>query len=205
MKTQTYLDEQAKKFLLLDANQSQLDQDTRNRLAMNELRLEDTVFFAAVRITGMGGTAELVTASSTIKRGTINFDKSELPKLQNLIVKGIKVGYGFSGGATPVTDPALVKYSNRAADALQAVYRASFVIRQDDKVVFERPIADLLSEEVGRGLASDNNTYWLENFRLLTGNRRIAFTLEFPEGQSANAAGEHFFEFRLIGTKTRVK
>lgn len=201
----TYADKAANEFLRLNTISSQLDSDTQNRLQKGELRLEDGVFYVAAHVSGQGGRQDLVTESVNLKKGTVNFDKSALPKLENMILKTIRFGYA---NVNDETDPAKVKYSSKIpANMDQAISRASLIIRQEDKILFERPIADIMSDESERG---SNRGYNLENFRLIKGDRKLEIVLDYPEGQSVQAAGaagtpRHHVEVRLIGSKTKVK
>lgn len=200
-----YADVAANEFLGLPVIFEQLDTETQERLRKREIKLEDAVFYAAVHVSGQGGSVPLTTESTNLKKGTINYDKSALPKMQNLILKTIRFGYAK---LNDITDPALVKFSSKKpVDMDQAVERANLVIRQNDKIVFERPVADLMSEESERGA---DRGYNLENWRLIVGDRKFEITMEYPEGQSVQAAGiagtpRHHVEVRLIGTKTKTK
>lgn len=197
-----YYDFDAHEFLSLPSVARELDQDTLTKLSSNEIRLEDAVFFATADVSGQGGTTELITNSTALKKGTVNFDKSALPKLQNLVLKAVQFGYA---AVEDGNDVAKAQFSSTIPAGMDpAVLKATLVIRQDDKVVFERPVRDIMSES-----SEDAKAYELSNWRLIKGDRLLEVKLEYPEGLSvaASGAGEdtHYVEVRLIGTKTRVK
>ncbi len=205
MKNVMYADLAANEWFKTDAIKTQLDLETKTKLDKQQLRMEDAVFYAAVHVSGQGGTAELITESTNLKKGVVNFDKAMLPVSQSLGLKTIVFSYAKIDSEE---DPGKVKFSHvKSADMDQAVLRANLLIRQEDKIVFERPVADLMADESERG--SDRG-YDLENWRLLKGGSKLTIQLEYPEGQSVQAAGaagtpRHHVEIRLIGTKIRTK
>lgn len=197
-----YYDFDAHEFLSLPSVARELDQDTLSKLSAGEIRLEDSVFYASADVSGQGGTTELITNSTAKKKGTVNFDKSALPKLENLVLKSIQFGYA---AVNEGDDVAKAQFSSVIPNAMDpAVLKATLVIRQEDKIVFERPVRDLMAES-----DNDPKTYALTNWRLIKGDRLLEVKLEYPEGLSVAASGStkdtHYVEVRLIGTKTRVK
>lgn len=197
-----YYDFDAHEFLSMPSVANELDQDTLTKLGNREVRLEDAVFFATADVSGQGGTTELITNSTAKKKGTVNFDKSTLPKLENLVLKSIQFGYAAVDEGDDVAKA--VFSSVIPADMDPAVLKATLVIRQEDKIVFERPVRDLMAES-----EEDPKIYNLTNWRLIKGDRLLEIKLEYPEGLSVAASGStldtHYVEVRLIGTKTRVK
>lgn len=202
-KNKTYYDFAAHEFLSLPSVARELDQDTINKLRAGEIRLEDAVFYASADVSGQGGTSDLITNSTALKKGTVNFDKSALPKLQNLVLKAIQFGYA---AVTDGDDVAEAQFSSKIPASMEtAVLKANLIIKQEDKIVFERPVRDLMSESTDDA----SQPYELSNWRLIKGDRMLEIKLEYPEGISVTASGSgvatHYVEVRLLGTKTRVK
>lgn len=199
----TYYDFPAHEFLSLESVARELDQDTLSKLSAGEIRLEDASFYATANVSGQGGTTDIINSSTTQKTGTVNFDKSTLPKLQNLVLKEVQFGYA---AVVDGADVALAQFSSKIPASMEtAVLKATLIIKQEDKVVFERPVRDLMAESTDDA----SRPYPLSNWRLIKGDRKLEIKLEYPEGVGVSASGvglaTHYVEVRLLGTKTRVK
>lgn len=194
-----YIDNTAKNFLGQVMNQ--LDQDTKAFLASGELAFEDAFFYVKKNIKGMSGINDLVLPSDSEKVGVRNFDRAQLPTLQNLILQRVIIRYATHASET---DPALRAFSSKVpGTAVPALQNGHIVIEQDDKPIITIPVAQALNPADFDTVSKEG--IWLSNWRLIKAERKIAIKLHCAEGLSVATGAEHFIEVVLAGTKTRKR
>lgn len=175
-------------------------------LQKKNLRFDDADFYIRTNITGLGGTIDLIDESTNKKYGVVNFDKAELPSLQNLILKGLKGGFTSKATASDATDADVVRaYTTKMTNIDPALYGAEIIVEQEDKPLLIIPVQRLFSEEVSRGPAGGEDSAWLNNWRWIKHSRKFALKLRFPAGKSVASDKQYYFELHLLGDMTRIK
>ena len=201
MKNKNYIDDKAREFLA--QVRENLDADSQMVLDQNQLVFEDADFYLRKNIKAASGTLDLIQRSDSEKTGTRNIDRSELPSLQNLILKGLVLSYAVGGAST--TDPAVVSYSSKKpSTAVPALQNGELIIEQDDKPVLQIPVERFFSAADSDEAFSEKEAIWLDNWRLIKAQRPFKVKIKFAEGQAVSDANT-FVSVHLLGTKTRKR
>ena len=203
IKQKAYFDQEAQDFLSKVAGR--LDGETVRRINQNEVKLEDAAEYVRKAITGQSGTNDLISNTTVETNGIVSFDKARLPEGEHLVLKALRIAFGSSDAAVGTENPAEVNYSAKKDAAIPAALRgANLIITQDNKVVFKRPVEDLLLDGIIEG-GSEDNSYKLNNWKVIVAGRPFNIQLEYAEGLSMGAAKKYFFEVRMFGAKTVLK
>lgn len=203
IRQKAYFDQEAQDFIGKVAGK--LDGETVNRIQRGDIKLEEAAHYIRKAITGQGGTNELINNTTVEKSGVVSFDKARLHEGENLVLKAIRLGYGTTPTTGGSTNPAEVNYSALKSNSIPAALKgANLVVSQDNKVIFKRPVHDLLLDAIIDG-DSEKNSYHLKTWKTILAGRSFSIQLEYAEGLTVPADANHFFEVRLYGSKTVLK
>jgi len=200
-----FQDSLSKRFIRSDYARSILSKEDIIKVENKELRLVDASPYVRRNLSALGSDNDLIKPSDVEVEGINSFNQAELAKHENLIVKGIFVGYASLDSDETVTEDAIrrLRFSNIISDNVPAEFLNSEIeiYIKDNKVFTER--VGMMMIHGGVEKCVKDAIYNLTNLRLLPGARTLK--IKFKPVTSMPAGKHHFVEVALIGDKTEAK
>lgn len=182
--------------LFLTEVSGQLTTQLQNDLAGRKMSLNNEELYVKKEITG-GGTVDLIDSNTKNLKGICNFDTNKLKITRAFVFDRISLTYATDAASGKEGE---LDYSTVMPVELQ---NADFVITQDGREVFAKPVRSLTNINTGQN-SSDDYTQ-LKSLAYLVDDREIQIQLRFPDGVALAGPAKHYIYVRLDGMGTVKK
>lgn len=193
MKNYNIQESQSATYSVLNFYKNKLSAQFMSDLQNQKLSILNGSYILRKELEPSKGSQDLVDSNTKKITGVSDFTDKVIQPGEVFICEKIRIGYDTS-------DKSGMEIALGYEKKIPASFRsATFRIRQDGKVIFERSIADLMNRYTGTSLNDDYIE--LDIPFALIGTSENELEIEFPKGAKAHDTAIEYLELSLVGQK----
>ena len=184
---------QAATYGILNFYRAKLSDQFKTDLQNQKLSILNGSYILRKELEPSKGSQDLVDSNTKKITGVSDFTDKVIQPGEVFICEKIRIGYDTHADSDMEI---ALGYERKVPASFRS---ATFRVRQDGKVIFERSIADLMNRYTGTSLKDDYVE--LDIPFALIGTSKNELEIEFPKGAAAHATLKEYLELSLVGQK----